>query len=323
VRKLGEFDIGVDCFAPYLEKVLALGFEGDLTRIYIATKDLEYFIAELRGFGALVDPEYAAPRAANGIGRFDPRQYSALLAAAQAVAYSHDQGEACALEAEALANAVDAIIGEDDAPAERVTIPHAEVMALDLRAGAVLPADSAARKAIPLCTGVVDYFPAVIVELVAQLRGDGKVLLFNDFDLSPDQILIALANRDTEEYAATLVFNALDLLEAELRGSDPTEFEVHTRWPRALVEVARISKAGNDKHNPGQPLHHARGKSMDHADTIARHLLERGGFDGEMRHSACLAWRCMALRQEQLEAQGAPLARGAQLPEAGKSGTTS
>lgn len=90
-------------------------------------------------------------------------------------------------------------------------------------------------------------------------------------------------------------------------------------FPAALAEVARVSKRGNDKHNPGEPLHHARGKSMDHADCIARHLIDSGSIDIEdgLRHSAKLAWRALALLQEELEATGAPLARGARLPEKG------
>ncbi len=89
-------------------------------------------------------------------------------------------------------------------------------------------------------------------------------------------------------------------------------------FPAALAAVAEVSKAGSDKHNPGQPMHHSRGKSADHADCIARHLVERGTLDPEdnLRHSAKLAWRALALLQEELEAAGAPLARAAVLPEA-------
>jgi hypothetical protein len=89
-------------------------------------------------------------------------------------------------------------------------------------------------------------------------------------------------------------------------------------FPAALAYVARISKAGNDKHNPGEEMHHARGKSMDHADCIARHLVDRGTVDPEdgLRHSGKIAWRALALLQEELEAAGeAPLARAARLPE--------
>lgn len=85
-------------------------------------------------------------------------------------------------------------------------------------------------------------------------------------------------------------------------------------FPDALAYVARISYAGNQKHNPGQPLHHNRSKSGDHADCIMRHLLERGTVDAEdnLRHSGKLAWRALALLQEELEqAHGLPLPRGA------------
>jgi hypothetical protein len=83
-------------------------------------------------------------------------------------------------------------------------------------------------------------------------------------------------------------------------------------FPDALAAVAELSFDGNEKHNPGEPLHHARGKSMDHADCIVRHLLNRGGFDGKTRESAALAWRALALLQEELEADlGLPLPRAA------------
>jgi hypothetical protein len=82
-------------------------------------------------------------------------------------------------------------------------------------------------------------------------------------------------------------------------------------FPAALAEVARISKAGNDQHNPGQPMHWARGKSTDHADCVVRHLMERGTIDSDgMRHSAKAAWRALALLQEELEQEGAPISRG-------------
>lgn len=86
-------------------------------------------------------------------------------------------------------------------------------------------------------------------------------------------------------------------------------------FPAALAEVAKLSKAGNDKHNPGEDLHWARGKSMDHADCILRHLAERGTVDPDdgFLHEVKLAWRALALLQESLEAKGAPLARGARI----------
>jgi len=82
-------------------------------------------------------------------------------------------------------------------------------------------------------------------------------------------------------------------------------------FPAALVEIARVSKAGNDQHNPGEPLHWARGKSMDQDDTIIRHFMERGTLDTDgLRHSAKMAWRALALLQLEMEAAGYPVARG-------------
>lgn len=80
----------------------------------------------------------------------------------------------------------------------------------------------------------------------------------------------------------------------------------------ALIEVAKVSFAGNEQHNPGQPLHWARGKSMDHSDTMLRHFVERGTIDTDgVRHSAKMVWRALAILQMELEAEGAPQARGA------------
>ncbi|MEX1088088.1 MAG: dATP/dGTP diphosphohydrolase domain-containing protein [Phycisphaeraceae bacterium] len=92
----------------------------------------------------------------------------------------------------------------------------------------------------------------------------------------------------------------------------PIATGVFDYFPDALAAVAEISRVGNDKHNPGQPLHWARDKSSDHADCIARHLFERGELDSDGgRHSAKLAWRALALLQVELEnACIATLSRG-------------
>ena len=94
------------------------------------------------------------------------------------------------------------------------------------------PTEAAARKALPLCTGVLDYFPD------------------------------------------------------------------------ALLEVAAVSKIGNDQHNPGQPLHWDKSKSTDEADCLLRHLVDRGTRDSDgARHSAKVAWRALALLQREIDAE--------------------
>lgn len=73
-------------------------------------------------------------------------------------------------------------------------------------------------------------------------------------------------------------------------------------FPDALADVARLSKIGNDKHNPGQPLHWSRGKSTDHADCIVRHLLDSGTVDTDgCLHETKVAWRALALLQVAIE----------------------
>jgi hypothetical protein len=86
------------------------------------------------------------------------------------------------------------------------------------------------------------------------------------------------------------------------RKSLPITTGVLDYFPLAVAEVARVSKTGNDQHNPGEPLHWDKTKSLDHADCIARHLIDRGSVDSDgMRHSAKLCWRALALLQTELE----------------------
>lgn len=94
-------------------------------------------------------------------------------------------------------------------------------------------------------------------------------------------------------------------------------------FPAALAGVSRVSKLGNDKHNPGEPLHHAREKSTDHGDCILRHLTDTedllAAFDDNanvtkemiLTEVNQLAWRVLAYSQELHETFGAPLAPGA------------
>jgi hypothetical protein len=75
-------------------------------------------------------------------------------------------------------------------------------------------------------------------------------------------------------------------------------------FPLAIAEIARLSKIGNDQHNPGQPLHWDRSKSADHADCLGRHLVQRGTIDTDgVSHTTKVAWRALALLQEELEAE--------------------
>lgn len=89
---------------------------------------------------------------------------------------------------------------------------------------------------------------------------------------------------------------------ADERKHYPVASGVLDYFPDALVAVANVSYRGNEQHNPGQPLHWARGKSSDEANTMIRHFLQRGSRDIDgIRHSAKMAWRCLALLQKEIE----------------------
>lgn len=73
-------------------------------------------------------------------------------------------------------------------------------------------------------------------------------------------------------------------------------------FPDALAGVAYLSAQGNKQHHPESEIHWDRSKSTDHADALIRHFLERGTIDTDgVRHSAKVAWRALALYQEELE----------------------
>ena len=102
--------------------------------------------------------------------------------------------------------------------------------------------------------------------------------------------------------------------DSEERKMIPIFSGVLNYFPLAIAAVARHSKRGNDKHNPGEPLHWSRDKSNDHADCIARHLIDIEtvhSATGEYEEAQALAWRALAKLQELEEKRlGAPVSRG-------------
>lgn len=85
-------------------------------------------------------------------------------------------------------------------------------------------------------------------------------------------------------------------------------------FPDALLEVAAVCKAGNDQHNPGEPLHWAREKSTEQLDTALRHMMDHGtgtrvDVDGRY-HLAKAAWRILAELQLSIEEARGDITRG-------------
>ena len=70
----------------------------------------------------------------------------------------------------------------------------------------------------------------------------------------------------------------------------------------ALLYISHVSYKGNQKHNPGEPLHWARGKSTDEPDALGRHLVAREIVDDNgLLEAGEMAWRALALLQKLLE----------------------
>lgn len=129
-------------------------------------------------------------------------------------------------------------------------------------------------------------------------------------------------NKQIEDYWLAHEMEPINAVEVKQNNLLPTDAKERKKvpigtgvidyFPAALAEIAKVSFVGNEQHNAGQPLHWARGKSTDQADTMIRHFLERGTRDSDgVRHSAKMCWRALAILQLELEAEGAPIARGA------------
>ena len=73
-------------------------------------------------------------------------------------------------------------------------------------------------------------------------------------------------------------------------------------FPDALLYVAHVSWRANEQHNPGEPMHWAKDKSVGNGDQIGRHLAERYKMDDDnLLHAGKLAWRALEFLQRQIE----------------------
>lgn len=182
--------------------------------------------------------------------------------------------------------------------------------------GADLEVAHATERGIPVFNATIDTLPGAIEFIGAAFaKMDAAGCVSWDQSMSADGCYCATLGRmapcswctdpdrnlEEQELSIQNVLRALPV-DAANRKAAPIMSGAIDYFPLALVEVARISKAGNDQHNPGQPLHWARGKSTDHADCVVRHMIERGTIDSDgQRHTAKAAWRILALLQEEME----------------------
>lgn len=116
------------------------------------------------------------------------------------------------------------------------------------------PSDAKVRKAIPLYSGFISYFPNA-VEYCA------KVPDYAAGHNMPFKTLLARYSKTKNPEHLRLAWQHLVSLHPE--GEDGLE-----------RDVAKVSFLGNEQHSPGEPLHWARGKSMDQLDAAMRHEVE-------------------------------------------------
>ena len=94
--------------------------------------------------------------------------------------------------------------------------------------------------------------------------------------------------------------------DAKERKNLPIGTGVLDYFPKALAEVARVSKVGNDQHNPGEPLHWDRSKSTDESDALIRHFFQRYDVDNDgTLHAAKMAWRSLSFLEKLIEQRNA------------------
>jgi dATP/dGTP diphosphohydrolase len=86
------------------------------------------------------------------------------------------------------------------------------------------------------------------------------------------------------------------------RKGQPVATGVLDYFPLAMIAISEVSRAGNEQHNPGEPLHWERTKSADEANTAIRHFMQRGTLDTDgTRHMAKACWRFLALLEKEIE----------------------
>jgi len=94
------------------------------------------------------------------------------------------------------------------------------------------------------------------------------------------------------------------------RKRHPVFSGVLSYFPRTVIAMSKCSWVGNEQHNPGQPLHWDRDKSMDHDDCLIRHMMEGDAIDDDgVPHCVKVAWRANARAElilEKMAAAGNP-----------------
>jgi hypothetical protein len=93
-------------------------------------------------------------------------------------------------------------------------------------------------------------------------------------------------------------------------GSGPRLYQcpdIDELFPNAVAAIVAHSVYGSHKHNPGQAVHWAFGKSQGHIEKAIGHLKRAGQVDEEtgLSHTINAAWRAVAALETELLRAGA------------------
>lgn len=91
-------------------------------------------------------------------------------------------------------------------------------------------------------------------------------------------------------------------LTSQERKERPVFTGVLKYFPKAIMEISRVSLAGNKQHNNGDTLHWDKTKSIGTGDEIVRHLMDAGTLDTDgIPHTAKMAWRALEFLERELD----------------------
>lgn len=100
---------------------------------------------------------------------------------------------------------------------------------------------------------------------------------------------------------------AAPVRDSATRKGQPVAMGVLAYFPKSLIAISEVSRRGNEKHNPGDPLRWAREKSTDEANACVRHIIDALAegplaVDAEgVPHLHSAAWRMLAWLERVLE----------------------
>jgi len=160
--------------------------------------------------------------------------------------------------------------------------------------------DQAARAAKPRCTCWDGY------EVGGPTPGVSPDCAFHSYTTRTIPVVqAAVADKSALPAASDKCAQISDTL---FPAPDRKEYPLFTGWlryfPHAHAAASRCSHIANEQHNPGEPVHWDKSKSIGEGNELLRHLLQAGTRDADgQRHSVKVLWRAAELVEREILAE--------------------